>query len=1074
MPVTFSPKPKVDFSPQPKIEGYSDVITNTDPNVWAKKTTSYILGQELGLDGNVVAASYSNIIKNVYGKSMTPLQVQQKMQEDGFLANPKANNEMRVLAEAAIMGKEPPAELMAKRYKREVVKQTVDIFSKARKDDEDLFTIESDWLDKINAKPDWPETVVAVPLYEDTDLLNFETYKSLLEQMPSKQAVEELRAERKALIAKVYYQTVNEQTDYFSRKETPIPRNKYPKLTSISMGLYSAATTIERGMWGTSIAMGMEWNRPQLENVENRLEEIGIAWETMPGKMPFVIGAVSEAIPNFVYNMTVGRIGIFTTEYGNSYADAKNSGASELQANLIAIPVATINTIIEGMQLSQITKLMGKGAPGVAVMKKAIKDKAYKVFLKKGAKFTGQTILTSINEGVEGWLQEGVQIAMPAWVIGVYPKDENGNIDWSSILGQMNRSFIGEGLGGAFLGGAGSIYNAKQVSTYKTELASKLYLQEGLNERDALLTATNIVERLRNNDGQPQDVMREELSKVKPADNRHKATAHILKNGKDMPDEQYRKIAIDTTGKDSMKDMTLDEAERFIKALQVAEVKKAEPKKEPKKKKGEKPKPEKKEITPEQIVKDVEAIRDETEPQPQEYTELSVAEAVTEGKKRKSRGKGDFLDNAPIGNEEKLRQKLEELIGEKPKPKKVHKKEPKKPVVAPVKTAIGQSLKQAGKGIDRAFGMLSTRLRNISTGLFQDVRNKYINPTLMTVADRVKVAHGLVDGMKTKLSAEDRAVLDKAVWQADDETINKTIAKYGLEDEYANFRNMMDVIFHEAKAVGMDLGYIDVYFPSMVKDFDGLMNELNRREEYEPIVMAMLMAEDKKGRPLSRDEQIRMIDSLLRGYQVSGIALGRPGFAKKRTVSREDISLKKYYYGFEESISRYIESMTENIHARQFFGKTTKEIVKLRAGISRNMTVKAKLEKGITKKKWDLRQQRFIDLTPEMRADEIARRNTKIRELQAELDKKDDGSLNNSIGAYVLDLIEDGKINYGQQKELIQIFEGIFQSAGSAKWIHTLRSLEYAGSLAQVSAVITQMGEIILPLLYAPRGTLQN
>ncbi|KKK59102.1 hypothetical protein LCGC14_3037750, partial [marine sediment metagenome] len=357
-----------------------------------------------------------------------------------------------------------------------------------------------------------------------------------------------------------------------------------------------------------------------------------------------------------------------------------------------------------------------------------------------------------------------------------------------------------------------------------------------------------------------------------------------------------------------------------------------------------------------------------------------------------------------------------------------------------------------------AFGILSTRLRNISLSLFQDVRNKYINPTLMTVADRVKIAHGLVDNIKTKLNSQEKKTFDKAIWQANDEVINKTIAKHGLQDEYAEFRSMMDVIFHEARAVGMDLGYLNTYFPSMVKDFDGLMDELNRRDKYEPIVMAMLMAEDKKGRPLSKDEQIQLIDSLLRGYQVSGIALGRPGFAKERTVLREDISLKKYYFGFEEAISRYIESMTENIHARQFFGKTTAEVVKLRANISRAQTNIARYQKDKSK-----------DQTAN-----IKRAQTRIRKLQVELDKKDDGSLGNSIGAFVLDLIESGQLKYNQQKELLQIFQGIFQTTKTDKWLQSLKSLEFAGSLAQVSAVITQYGEVILPLIYAPGSPLPN
>jgi len=73
-----------------------------------------------------------------------------------------------------------------------------------------------------------------------------------------------------------------------------------------------------------------------------------------------------------------------------------------------------------------------------------------------------------------------------------------------------------------------------------------------------------------------------------------------------------------------------------------------------------------------------------------------------------------------------------------------------------------------------------------------------------------------------------------------------------------------------------------------------------------------------------------------------------------------------------------------------------------------------------------------------------------------------------------LELMETGELNYGQQDELLQIFEGIFQPKGSAKWLKTVKSVEYASTLGQVGAVITQYGETILPLIYAPGSTLPN
>ncbi len=134
-------------------------------------------------------------------------------------------------------------------------------------------------------------------------------------------------------------------------------------------------------------------------------------------------------------------------------------------------------------------------------------------------------------------------------------------------MGDVGSSFIGEGLGGLFLGSAGGIYNAYQVRGFKNTLASRLFLDEGLSERQSLEIASKMTQRLIDKDGDPKTIYSEELGKVKMSNDKHLAMATFLKNGKEMPDEQYNQIAIDSTGKDNVADMNYHEAEIFIKAL---------------------------------------------------------------------------------------------------------------------------------------------------------------------------------------------------------------------------------------------------------------------------------------------------------------------------------------------------------------------------------------------------------------------------------------------------------------------------------------------------------------------------
>lgn len=1215
-------------------ESYEKVISNIDPEVTAKKNTGYILSKELGVDIDTVNSTYNSVIKSVYGEQLRPSQVQKRMEDDGLLASPKADDsDTRSFAHAVMTNTEPPIDVVERRQRKNLVRQTSGMFGSLRSMEENLFTANTEWANGVKNKIDDPNTIYALPDYDDADLLDIGAYMGLLEQTTSKQQVEELRSERQALIGSLYFDAVKQQQQALIAKEMSkfTTGTKAQDVTlEAAKGLYSALNTVARGVWSTSVAMGIEENQPNVDEVERALSSANMTRNEAAGKIGYVTRAMSEAIPSFLYNMTVGRVGIFTVEYGNSYQDVINNGGTEIEANAVALPVATINTIIESMQIDRIMKFAGRGKGAKQALKKLVKDRAYKAFLKSGAKFTGQSVKIAINEGIEGALQQGVTIAVPGVITGVYPKNEDGSIDWVEVGSQMGQSFVGEGLGGLFLGSMGGIHNARNSHNYKLTIAGQLMTHEGLPENQALPTATRILERLIAQDGSPKEIYREELGKVKLADNRHKASAHIIQKAKGIPEEQYRQIAEDTTGKRSIKEMNYEEAEIFIDALRNTEAVTVE----------------KTEKTTTEIQRELETIRDEPEVTPEaaaapsvdilETTPVKVStkikkeitkevradevfqieaealgvqtrqvdvgvfyvpetfkgevktaiednpslkfnithdptkgipfdtavqegflqaegvtgeldiseflERVSAAKKAQKkvggisevilnkmidsgnpfseitalkhimsregfsideindsivdiatdpeydidptplllRGKADveakqripeevesrqeeeerpkverggFLDNSPFGNEDLLADSIEEILVDEVKPKST------KTLKALKATKSTERLKSAGvatvKGLDRLFGLMSTRIKNISPAIFQDIRNKVINPTLLLTAERTEQVRPFIDGINRKLNDEDRHDFEVAQWQGDEVEVNKIVKRNSLTREYEQYRKTQDLIYHEGNAVGMNIDYLTAYFPSVVKDFDGLMKELNRREEYAPIILAVKDAESKKGRPLTKDEKSRLVNSLLRGFQVSGLTLSKPGFAKERTLIRDDIKLIKYYYGFEESTSRYIESMTESVQERKFFGRTTKELVDLRANISRTKTSIAKFKKKFAKRTITQRK---------------AER--RLSRMESKLEVLDDDILDNSIGNHVADLVDNRTITYEQQEELRQVFEGLFKTTPSSKGIKTLRSLEYVGSLAQIPAIITQYSEVVLSLLKAPGSTL--
>ena len=195
-----------------KQKSFDETVSYIRPEVAAKKTTSGILSSELGLDINTVSSSYSSLVKNIYGESLSPIQVQERMQEDGLLANPKADeDDMNVLANAVMSNTDPPEKLMEKRRKQKMVRLTSDIFHNLQKIDEDLFHGPTTFAAKMADKPDDPNLITSLPPYTDEDLLDEGSYMNLLEQAGSKQHVAELRQERKSIVQELLHESVRVQ-----------------------------------------------------------------------------------------------------------------------------------------------------------------------------------------------------------------------------------------------------------------------------------------------------------------------------------------------------------------------------------------------------------------------------------------------------------------------------------------------------------------------------------------------------------------------------------------------------------------------------------------------------------------------------------------------------------------------------------------------------------------------------------------------------------------------------------------------------------------------------------------------
>lgn len=157
-------------------------------------------------------------------------------------------------------------------------------------------------------------------------------------------------------------------------------------------------------------------------------------------------------------------MGVFTTGFAvegqQAYDEAIKNGASENEANAERLITGTIVAAIETAQIGRLFKFKDAGGASLRTFIKNVRGKAWDLVQGDAKKFTGQVLRLAMEEGLEEFAQEGVQISVPGILRKDWPKKEDGSVDWSQIIGRMGGAFAGGALAGSVYGGAGSLISA--------------------------------------------------------------------------------------------------------------------------------------------------------------------------------------------------------------------------------------------------------------------------------------------------------------------------------------------------------------------------------------------------------------------------------------------------------------------------------------------------------------------------------------------------------------------------------------------------------------------------------------
>lgn len=255
---------------------------------------------------------------------------------------------------------------------------------------------------------------------------------------------------------------------------------------------------------------------------------------------------------------------------------------------------------------------------------------------------------------------------------------------------------------------------------------------------------------------------------------------------------------------------------------------------------------------------------------------------------------------------------------------------------------------------DKLFIPIETRLGKISPELKEKLRNHTAQLALITGKD-LKAAADFIkktEAMKA-ISKEDYYKLDLALKNRDEYMVKILADKYGFKEEFAVIRDILEDIYASALEVGIDIGYLDDYYPRLVKHdmtekYIEYIESLANKEQMDVINQVIKLEDAKISKVLkdladadksqfwSTEDKAKFINNHIRGFGKNNILLSRNASLKfERTIDELDANFNQFYETFEPALINYISNSRKTIEARKFFGSEYKEVGKLRARIKR-------------------------------------------------------------------------------------------------------------------------------------------
>lgn len=291
-----------------------------------------------------------------------------------------------------------------------------------------------------------------------------------------------------------------------------------------------------------------------------------------------------------------------------------------------------------------------------------------------------------------------------------------------------------------------------------------------------------------------------------------------------------------------------------------------------------------------------------------------------------------------------------------------------------------------------------------------------------------------------KKNIEDYYTLDLALKNRDVNKIQQLTDKYDLYNDYLEARQILDDLRDKALSVGIEVGYLENYFPRQIQqaklnDFLLLLRQ-NESGLYNDLIYNISLLE-KENKIFTDEDRLKLINSFLNGYIPKMMAGSVTANLKK---PRELAVLTPLYNSFYEesnqALEHYISSVSKTIILREAIGKEDIETNKLRASLKR-------------------KNKALVEAKNNNNFDKIKSLKLEIEEINSEL--PEESTLEKSIGKYVSSI---ENLDIEKQKQLRELLTYIFNPVSTGRLNKILTNTSYGLALNSIKNAINQLPEL--------------